>query len=206
MLTLSSAAILEKNKLDSTGAFLVLLEINFEGVDPIRLVRNTEDIEWNGETWYAFPFDIDDVQEDAKGQLPNVTIRVGNVTRVLQQYLDDSQGGLGATVTIRVVHSDHLDLTDPEFEETFEVIGCSVDQMWVRFTLGAENPLLTRCPRQRFLKDHCRYKEFKGTLCGYSGSATECDRTFERCMELGNEHRFGGFPGIPTGGVYAKTP
>lgn len=206
MLTLSSAAILEKNKLDSTGAFLVLLEIDFEGESPIRLVHNTEDITWNSYTWYAFPFDIEDIVEDARGQLPNVTIRVGNATRVLQTYLDDSLGGLGAQVTIRVVHSDHLTLTTPEFEETFEVIGCSVDAHWVKFTLGAENPMLQRCPKQRFLKDHCRYKEFKGTLCGYSGGETDCNRTFERCVALGNEARFGGFPGIPTGGVYAKTP
>jgi len=206
MLTLSSQAIIEKNKLSSTGAWLILLEINYEGEDPIRLCYNTEDITWptvGGNLWQAFPFQIDDVKEDGKGGLPMFVIRVSNVNRVLMTYIEASSGGVGASITLRVVHSDHLDLSDPELEETFEILSCSADEQWVSFTLGAENPMLQRCPKQRYLKDHCRYKEFKGTECGYSGGETECNRTLTRCKELSNGARFGGFPGIPTGGVYA---
>lgn len=207
MLTLSSQAIAEKNKLENDSPWLILVEINFPGTDTIRIYQDDSGepgkITWNGYEWYSFPFDIDPIEEETKGQLPNFVVRICNIGKILEQLVDDNSGGLGASITLRVVHSDHLDLTEPELEETFEVISCQVDSEWVYFTLGAENPLLSRCPRDRFLKDHCRYKEFKGPLCGYSGPETECDRTFARCMELGNESRFGGFPGIATGGVYA---
>ena len=203
MLNLSSAAIIEKNKLSSTGAWLILVEIDFDGIDPIRLAYNTENIVWSAHTWMAFPFELREMSEDSKGRLPSLEIRVSNVSRALMPYVEQSQGGVGAKVIVRVVHSDHLDLVEPELEETFTIVSCAADAAWVTFTLGAESPLLQRCPKQRFLKDHCRYKEFKGAECGYSGPETTCNRTFKQCVEYGNQARFGGFPGIPTGGVYA---
>ena len=54
---------------------------------------------------------------------------------------------------------------------------------------------------QRTLSDHsasCRWKEFKGTECGYSGAGTWCDRTYARCSALGNTANFGGFRWLPS--------
>ena len=54
---------------------------------------------------------------------------------------------------------------------------------------------------QRTLSRHsasCRWKKFKGTECGYSGSATWCDRTYARCQALGNAANFGGFRWLPS--------
>lgn len=204
MIPISSAATLEKNKLTSTGAWLVLLDIDFLPATTIKLVCNNEDIEWPttaGDTYQAFPMEIDEISEDGKGGLPTFSIRVSNVTRMLEPYVDSSDGGKGATVRLRIVHSDHLDLVDPELDETFDNLGCSVTAEWVTFKLGAENPMRQRCPANRYLKDHCRYKEFGGPECTYPGPESECDRTFARCKELGNVDRFGGFPGID-GGVY----
>lgn len=60
-LILSAAIAQAKNQLNDPGAWLVLLEINTPALeDPLRLVRNTEDITWDGETWTAFPFDLDE--------------------------------------------------------------------------------------------------------------------------------------------------
>ena len=39
----------------------------------------------------------------------------------------------------------------------------------------------------------CRWKEFKGTECRYSGAQTKCDRTYARCIQLSNTSNFGGF-------------
>lgn len=43
----------------------------------------------------------------------------------------------------------------------------------------------------------CRWKKFKGTECQYTGTVTECDRTYDTCVGLGNEDNFGGFPFLP---------
>jgi len=216
MLPLSSAAILEKNKISSTGSWLILLAIAVPGYPmPLRLVNNNEPIEWpasSNELYSPFPFLIDDVVEDGQGGLPTFSIRVSNVTRALIPYLEATNGLNGATVTLRIVHSGHLSITKAELEETVSVIGCGVDLQWVTIRCGAENPQRMRSPRGRYLKDHCRYGPkyvpglgfvpgFKGPLCGYVGDETSCNRSFARCKELGNGSRFGGFPGID-GGMY----
>lgn len=43
----------------------------------------------------------------------------------------------------------------------------------------------------------CRWQEFKGEECGYSGAETWCDRTYERCYALSNQANFGGFRWLP---------
>lgn len=40
----------------------------------------------------------------------------------------------------------------------------------------------------------CQVRRFKDCRCGYSGNETSCDRTFARCLELGNTLNFRGFP------------
>lgn len=55
MLTLSQAAILEKNKITSANVWLILLEISISATTAgqlptvLRLVRNTENIVWNSQ-------------------------------------------------------------------------------------------------------------------------------------------------------------
>ena len=119
--------------------------------------------------------------------------------------IDKHSGGIGSKVTIRIVHSDHLDLTDPELEHDLEVIKVDLDDKgFVNFSLGDANLTNYRSPPDMFLKNHCRFEKFGGTLCGYNGSETECDRSYTRCKELENQQRFGGFPGIGKLGFFVE--
>ena len=201
MLELSDIAKIEKNKLEGPGVWLTLLRIHLVDDTEFRLVANTDSIDWNGQTWTAFPFELDVVTSSAHGELPQLVARVSNVTRLLHKYLERGEGGIGATVTLYVVHSQHLDLTTPELEESFDVIGSVPDSQWITFTLGAPNPLLTRFPRHHYLCDHCRWI-YRSTSCRYDGPMPTCDRTLADCRAHSNVFRFGGFPGIPGGAVY----
>ena len=68
MLNLSTVAALEKNKLHSDGVWFVLLDIVVpELSQTIRIVRNTEDVVWNGNTYIDFPFELGNLTDDAKG-------------------------------------------------------------------------------------------------------------------------------------------
>jgi len=44
----------------------------------------------------------------------------------------------------------------------------------------------------------CRWLVFKGPECGYSGPETWCDRSYDRCVQLGNQDNFGGFRWLPS--------
>jgi phage-related protein len=275
MLTLSSAALVEKNLLSSDGVWMLLVKVDLpDGVTTFRVCSNTENIAWPkkaltagpavdkgsgkvgipvsthgystgdqvllegttnydglhtvdatsstneivftatytaetfsvtdtvGRVWLAFPFEIDEISDSNKNTVPQVELRVGNVSRAIQYYLDIGDGGVGADVTLYVVHSKHLELTAAEIEYGFKCVDCKSDAKWVHFTLGAANPYLMRFPRSRFLKGYCRWT-FKSTECGYSGGLTTCDKTLTQCRLRSNSARFGGFPGVGYGGVHA---
>jgi len=90
MRTISSYGIVEKNKLTSNTVWLLMLQITIPGVAiPIRITSNNESVTWREESWIAFPFELDDISEESKGEVPQVTLRVSNVSRVMESYLQD---------------------------------------------------------------------------------------------------------------------
>lgn len=201
MYTLTQAAIIEKNKLGSDEVWVWLVQIPLSDSGDIRVCDYDQTLSWGGEDWLPFPFEIDVVGETQKGEIPLVNVRVSNVTRVLIPYLEQGRAGVGSTVYLRIVNTAKLDGATAEIEFEFICTGCKVDAKWVTFALGAKNILRRRFPRNRVLKNFCRYK-FKDARCGYSGAETECNHTLERCRELSNSTRFGGFPGVGSEAIY----
>lgn len=86
MLSLSTAVIAEKNKVATASAFLVLLDIvlNDIGGTKFYLTNNNEDITFDGQLYTALPFELDIRKDTLKGEIPELVVRVSNVTRVLQ--------------------------------------------------------------------------------------------------------------------------
>jgi lambda family phage minor tail protein L len=200
VITLSDAAKLEKNKLSSSGVWIILIELQF-GDTSYRVCKNNEDIVWGGNTYVAFPMELDAKTDSSKGEIPSFIIRLSNVNRLMQSYAEQADGAVGKNVIVRLVHSEHLDLVTPEVEENFTITDVNCDSMWVYITLSILNPFLMEFPRQRFLKNFCRFK-FKGIRCKYTGADTECNHTLSDCKAKGNAKRFGGFAAIPLGGIY----
>ena len=120
MRTLSSTAIAEKNKLATDSVFLLLVAITIPGLaQPVRVAANNESVTWNGQTWQPFPFEIDELVEESKGEVPQIVIRVGNESRVMEQYLQDydaytkTNGFSPITCDLYVVNSKNLAKRDP---------------------------------------------------------------------------------------------
>lgn len=200
MLIIPAALIAEKNKLFQTGVCIDLLEVQLsEAGETLRMTSNNENVTWDGYTWQTWPFEPADVEETGESELPTFDIKISNVTRVIQGYVEDAANGLeGDTVIYRAVHSEHLDL-DPYITQTFEILQVHCGTIWVTFRLGAENFYMQRFPGHIFKRDVCRYGQFKDDSCLYTGEATECNRSLATCISLGNEVRYGGQPGLPGG-------
>ncbi|MEW5724399.1 MAG: DUF1833 family protein [Thermodesulfobacteriota bacterium] len=206
-LPLSQIALQEKNKLGSDSVWLLALEIEIPGLDqPVRVVRNTEDITWRGQTWVAFPFELNEITEQAGGEVPRVDLMVSNVSRAIESYLQQwdawtkQNGKEPITVNIYLVNSLNLASDDPEVEYVFQLRQPKTDNKWARFTLSGDNPYNRRFPLNRILKDSCPYR-FKGARCGYTGAASTCGHTLTNCRSLGNSSRFGGCPGAGQSGL-----
>lgn len=117
MEVLDSNLILEKNKLAGEQPWLILLEVELTDTETIYLVRNTEDITFGSTTYQAFPFEVDERNQVSQGEIPTLTIRVGNPNRTLQSYLEDYDGLVGNSITLRIVSllstiTEDFDFTD----------------------------------------------------------------------------------------------
>ena len=196
-LPLPTALVDIKNSLDGDVPVFVGIKVEMAGlVEPMRLVNNDVDIDWTDpetstvETWVAFPFEIDDVGETQVRQQPQVVVRVSNVSRVVQGYVDRASGGVDATVWVHVFSETE---TTPFVTLKFKVDSTSCNEEWVTFSLTCLNMWRKKAPRNRCLKNYCSHR-FGDVFCAYAGSETSCDHTLKRCREIGNSARFGGFP------------
>lgn len=196
-LSISTGATEDKNKLFSNVTWIDFLEFQYESEDPVRVCSYDEVVTWKGYTWSPVAFTKPEIEETKEAQIPDVSISFVDITQELIPILDQYDGAVGATVTLYTVLSTQLDSDTPEIEEEMEVLSTAIDSNSViSFKLGAENLLNQKCTPNRFLKNFCRYKVFGGEYCQYSGTETECNRSFARCQELENQERFGGFPAI----------
>ncbi len=201
MLSISAISKAEKNKLSTDSCMLVLLEIRLQNT--VYICYNNEDITGKGQLYQAFPFTIGETSEDSDGSDPNVSLKVSNVSQGLQWYVEDSGGGVGTQVILRVVNSKNLN-GNADLEEYYTVLSSKIDEQWVEFTLGTDYSARTRRPLDRYMKNNCRFK-YKSARCGYTGNSSSCAHTLTACRARGNSKRFGGFVGIDQKGVYANT-
>lgn len=217
-LTISSVALAEKNKLSSDGIWYLALRITVPGLsDPIQIVRNNENVQWptgSGPegTWIAFPFELDEIGEESSGEVPQVELRISNISRVMEQYLQTydeyvkSDGFSPIEMNIYVINSKNLASSTPEVEHVFELIQPKTNSQWATFILGASNPFNQRYPQFRLLKNHCRfnfnYPSGNDLFCGWAGTGfTTCGKTLTDCRDRSNSTRFGGSPGVGSGGL-----
>ena len=216
-MTLSAAAFIEKNKLASNEAWLILLDITMPDTSTIKVVSNSENIWWPGTSlpgnlYTAMPFELGEVSDTSKTEVPSISLRLPNATRFLEPYLDAQDGLVDSSVDIKIVNSIHV-LTPTralgaysvtaEIELNYDIVGSSSDSMWVDFVLGAASPFNKRFPRNRIYRNICRYREFKGDRCQYVGAETTCDRALDTCRSTyDNAEFFGGCPGVGSKGIY----
>lgn len=193
MRVFSEAAVLEKNRLASDTPFLIFLEIKNREIGVIRLVRNTENIMWQGSEWQAFPLDIETSGEDGK-TIPALNVKVSNCGGIIQTYLQQYNGLVDSEVCLMVALASNLENPNPEFALDFLIKSASYDESWVTFCLSASAELMNRFPAHRYINNFCPFR--CGDLrCGYIGAGV-CVNTLETCLI---PSRFGGEPGIQRG-------
>jgi hypothetical protein len=196
----SVAAAIDRNKVASINAFILLIEVivydnNGNYVETLRLTKNSENINYRGNLYIAGNFDFDTSSKINEETTFNLTIV--DYSRAIQQRMDNYGGGIGFTVNVMIVST--IDLTaPPEIVETLKVISASVNKYIVSFALGIESSVNMRFPPRNQYKERCswRYKDFK---CKYSGGLTSCDFTLNGangCQTHNNSINFGGFIGI----------
>jgi len=190
----------EKSKRENAPIALYILE-RYNGTDDLNLAGYDEDVVYDGITYFKFPVTHEYVGENSEGRIDQVRVRLSNVSRLIQLYLE----GLdfrGKKVVIRTVWRDELADPDAHMDEVFYIDNYSADEKNVEFSLTSKFDVLgTDLPARRFSRNYCMWK-FKSVECGYTGAETSCDKTKQRCKVLANYLRFGAFPSVPVRRIY----
>ena len=216
----------EKNKISQDQPWLLFLTMtNVAKTLTLRLVRNTENITFKGHEYIAFPFEIDNIPEASIGSLPTLAIKVSNVDRQIQTYVEqDDTFGSGWEVIISLAHISQLNGTNledhvAEIEHKFQSLDLTADNESLVINLGVRNPMLVQFPRQQYAGGFCQRTFNDGQGCPYAtqGKAgttfEQCKRTLANCKERFDTNRvnslgekiglpFLAFNGIETRGIY----
>ena len=146
-----------------------------------------------------FNFSMAATSTNSTGQIPQIDLKVNNVTRLIQPYLNTYDGLVGSTVKLTIINAEYLMENYTELEQTWKVLKTQTAAEEITFTLGMPTPL-KRFPQNKYYAHHCRF-QFLSLECSYVGSDKECRRTIDDCESKGNSSRFGGFVGLASGNV-----
>lgn len=122
------------NAVSARESRLLLLQIDHPDLAaPIRVVSDTQDVTCRGSLYQALAFSCS-VPDDQQGQLPQARLEMDNVGRDLTQWLEASQGGLGASATLMEILRSEPDVI--EWSITMDMTGMSITPQKVTASLS----------------------------------------------------------------------
>lgn len=128
----------------------------------------------------------------------SVKLEVSNLDSALTDaFVDGTPQGGEVLIKLILLNDSYTAVASPQIFFQGNIDGWSLDEEKLTVTIASE---FVRW-NQRTLEKHsasCRWKQFKGTECAYAGAETWCDRSYTRCVTLGNSANFGGFRWLPS--------
>lgn len=203
MKTTDSTFISEKNKRENKPIWLYEI-YDYDGAGSnLYFAEWDQDVVFDSITYTRFPIKHDFISSNTSGQIDTVQITLGNVSRLIQAYLENYDLR-GCKVKIKIVFANHLADASAMVQDTFYIDSYSANDQSVTFLLSSKFDVLDlELPGRKYMRNYCQWK-FKGTECKYAGSDTTCNHTIDDCRTKSNVLNFGGFPSIPTQRIYVS--
>jgi phage-related protein len=201
MRTLSTDFNAEKNKRSNQPIFLYKI-YDYDGSSDLLLAEHDADVvnPADSATYIKFPITHEFVSENTQGETNQVKIKIANVSRIIQSYLE-AYDFRKKKVEIYLVFLGVDGATD-YVKHTFFIDNYSADENTVEFNLSSSFDVLdVTLPNRKYMRNFCSWK-FKDANCKYAAGETSCNKTLTRCRALANQINFGGFPSIPSKGIY----
>lgn len=203
----------EKNRLYQVSPWIWLIEIWADDSTTIGITPYIENVEWptgSGNTYYAYPVLPPAWQASSEGEMPSAKMTIPNPDGQLTPILDTYGGLRDRRVVSRLAHADLLS------QSTIPTVIWDIEKVTARreaidFHVGPRHVHAHEIPRHLFSRSLCRW-QFGSEECGYNllrpdAKFTACPKTFEACIERGDDEvagglqrlhprRFGAFPAI----------
>lgn len=159
---------------------------------------------FDGIEYSKFPITVEALMENTEGEIDAIQVRISNILRVPQFYLENYDLR-GKKVVIKQVWADQLDDTDNCMEYVYYIDKYTSNEKAVVFDCSSPYDVLdVMLPFGVFMRGVCRWKKYKGPECMSDSSESECNRTMADCRARNNIARFGAFPSTPTQRVFVS--
>ena len=157
---------------------------------------------WSGNVYDPVPISIGGFEKSSINISETLTVEAQNVDRAIATILlNETIQGKAATIygsewmapgsysNPTIVFKGQFDSFSVEEGEDTANVSLTIKNEFVRWDMNI--------PRQSF-QGSCQWK-FKSNTpgCQYTGAASLCNKTWDRCAELSNTHRFRGFRWLP---------
>lgn len=177
-----------------------LLEIDIPG-GGVRILDNEtlSYLVYNGNEYLGAPLTHGEITKDDNSSVSKLNISLSNVALSISAIV----GARGDVITnspailtlvFLDVNTNTLIANSAQILYAGKCNNLTLD--YENASMDIETPLggyEKQCPVMKY-RASCQVRRFKDCRCGYTGEETACDRTFDRCKELGNEANFRGFP------------
>jgi len=187
-----------------------------------RLTSYTEQLEFGADShgdplvYYPAPISHGVIQQTKEGDIPTITVTVGNINTEVGKVIDTHDGMRNSQARIMVVRADTLGDPNAKIEWKMKVARVGIREETATFELRPVSIGSVVFPRWRYLSSSCRFS-FGDNLCGYQiptstdetvgGGFSTCPKTEDACTLRGDDEvarslarshplRFGGHPGI----------
>lgn len=125
---------------ESSESFLALMQIAGPGLEPIRVINNTDAVTRNGEVYEPWSFDGDPPEDGAQQSQP-VTLTVDNIDREVTDRLRNYQGVPRCEILWVMASQPDRAVYGP-FE--FVIQQARADEMTIELQLGHEEDILNQ--------------------------------------------------------------
>lgn len=173
------------------------------GGDPVlRYTDSDVPVVWNGYQWQPRGISYSAVKLSRDFRTDTYRVSIDNIDdSLIAWYFAYDPTGYETTVykgfTDGTLSAEQLSLLDNQAKILFRGTNVSF-KADIEFEISVKSGMDAYSQRGPKTMQHrlCRWAGvdgFKGVNCGYGGAATVCNYTWDRCRQLGNQARFGGF-------------
>ncbi len=180
-MTYGSDFIAEKNKETNRPIWLYRINVSddpqvpdlyfAENITSVSFFETNDGVD-TARTYTAFPISHGGVNQNSDGRVDQVSVSIGNVSRVIQEYVESNNGLRGRKVTIRQVFANCLTNPNNYIEDIFYIDSIpSATEKTIEFTLTSKFDIVDlQLPGRVYQRNRCSWL-YKGDGCFINGSA-----------------------------------
>lgn len=142
-------------------------------------------------------FSFDSINYSYNNIIDSVNVKVDNIDSLLTTIFVDKVVSESTAVIYLIIFNDDNSVLETQQLFNGFINEFKIDESELNMTVTS---IFAKWDQSSNIKhsSFCRWKQFKGEECKYSGGETVCDRSYARCVELGNIDNYGGFRWIPS--------